>query len=501
MLAYERATLRLVAVSDSLVAKYGYGREQLLGMTLPDLFASDQQARLAAFIDTNVRDERPGRIASAECWRQRYKDGTIIEVDITGDDLEIDGLSCRLLHFQDVTAHNGTLAELRQARELLSASEAHYRLLFDQNPIPVVAYDRATLEIVAANHATIAVYGYSMEELLSMTVKELRPPEDVDSYLAYLEGVKGQRRIGFLGDQPHRHQYKDGTIIDVEVTGDDVILDGRECRLALCVDVTLTEQLSQSGEHMLAIVNDILDISKIETGRLELDITDFDLHEAIEQTCSGPRFEAMAKGLRLDVEIAAEVPRLMRGDCRRIQQVLLNLVANAVKFTARGGVRVRVGARSARDGDRRVRFEVSDTGIGLDPASLELMFEPFTQADVSTTRHYGGTGLGLAIAQELVTLMSGTIGAESRRPARQHVLVRAGSAKRSTAIDGVADNQEARPAAPLWTRSPLVLIAEDSPVNQIVAIRALQRCGCRVHVVSDGREALNALSTRLSTLF
>jgi signal transduction histidine kinase len=173
------------------------------------------------------------------------------------------------------------------------------------------------------------------------------------------------------------------------------------------------EQVARSGEDMMRIINDILDVSKIEAGKLELDPCDFELHETIAQACASARLQAAAKGLSLQLEIAGEVPARARGDERRLRQVLTNLLANAVKFTGEGGIVVRVGAPTPPDGDARIRIEVADTGIGINPDTLEEMFEPFTQADASTTRRYGGTGLGLAIARQLIDLMGGAIGVDS----------------------------------------------------------------------------------------
>jgi PAS domain S-box-containing protein len=173
------------------------------------------------------------------------------------------------------------------------------------------------------------------------------------------------------------------------------------------------EQVSRSGEDMMRIIGDILDVSKIEAGRLELDVCEFAVRETLKQACAVGELEASAKGVTLELVIADEVPLRAGGDDRRIGQVLRNLVANAVKFTSEGTVAVRVSAATQPSGGTRLRVEVSDTGIGIDPDSLTHMFEPFTQADASTTRRYGGSGLGLAIVRELIALMGGTIGATS----------------------------------------------------------------------------------------
>jgi len=445
---------------------------------------------------------------------------------------------------------------LRRAREELRDVGRQYRLLFEHNPQPMVVYDRETLAIVAVSNSAVANYGYSREEFVSLTIRDLVPAEDLPEADRFLEDL-ASGGAGGLVSRPWRHHFKDGTIIDVEVTSDELSLDGRACRLVLCQDVTerkrataelaiardqaveasnmksaflanvsheirtpmngvigmnellldtelndeqraYAEQVARSGEQMIAVINDVLDLSRIEAGHLDLDITDFDLDDTVERTCAVARAQARAKGLEVEVHIAEEMPRRVRGDGRRFGQVLLNLLSNAVKFTATGTIAVRVIAgqelpRSAADATS-IRVEVADTGIGIEPASLARMFEPFTQADVSTTRNYGGTGLGLAIARELVEMMGGTIGAVSQ-PGQGSTFsfeVELSTAPVVTALP--AEGGDAISLA--WPSPPLVLVAEDSQINQIVATRALERCGCHVHIASDGIEALDALMAR-----
>jgi len=258
------------------------------------------------------------------------------------------------------------------------------------------------------------------------------------------------------------------------------------------------EQVEQSGEHMLTIINDILDISKIETGHLQLEIAEFDLHELIERACVPAGLDAQAKGVQLEIQIDPLAPRRVRGDAARVRQVLLNMVGNAVKFTSHGSVAVR--ARRREGGGDHVLLEVIDSGIGVDPERLEQMFQPFVQADVSTTREYGGNGLGLAIAKELVELMGGTIGASSElgrgstfwvelslpEVATTQTVPVMGRGERVVRLSERRSNPDAA----------LVLVVEDSPVNRLVAVHVLERLGFRAHVVNDGREALQALSTQ-----
>jgi PAS domain S-box-containing protein len=426
---------------------------------------------------------------------------------------------------------------LQLARAQLRSSEERYRVLFEQNPLPMVTYDRQTLQIVAASNAMVASYGYSLDELHAMTVQDLQASEDVALPLG-------------------RHERRDGTIIDVDVTTNNVTVNGRECAIALYNDVTernitaaeaalaheqvveasnmksaflanvshevrtpmngvigMTEllmqtkldeeqvayaaQIEQSGEHMLAIINDILDISKIETGHLALDVTDFDLGETIKETCSAAGALARAKGLRLDLQIESDVPTRVRGDGRRLRQVLANLLSNAVKFTPAGTVAVHISATRAPRETTEVRVVVADTGIGIQPDALQRMFEPFTQADVSTTRLYGGTGLGLAIAREIIQLMGGTITADST-PGHGSTFRFAVQLEAPPDLNALPEPNvdPTGMQAPAWPDPPLVLVAEDSQINQIVAARVLERCGCRVEIVADGGEALRALATR-----
>ena len=454
---------------------------------------------------------------------------------------------------RDVTLRVEAQQALASSRERLEASERMHREIFERNPQPMWLYDRASWEIFAVNEAAIAVYGYSREEFLALRVLDLIDSDQVPAFLESMTVTEGGRS-GYRVAVPRSHRYRDGTIAEVEVTANDVTIDGRACRVALISDVTernrvaaelaaardeaveasntksaflanisheirtpmngvlgmtellldsvldedqrlLAQQVSSSGEQMVALIDDILDISKIEAGQLALEQTIFALHDAIEQACAVAGIQAAAKGLELEVEIAAEVPRETRGDSRRLRQIVLNLVANAVKFTSEGGITVRASTRRVGQDDGVMRVEVGDSGIGIAPAVLERMFEPFTQADASTTRHYGGTGLGLAIARELTELMGGTIGARSEPATGSTFWFELPLVNEKLVTRQPARDQRAG-ASRLWLSTPVVLVAEDSPVNQTVAVRTLERFGCQVEVVADGRQALEKLSAR-----
>src|SRR5918999_3197880 len=252
------------------------------------------------------------------------------------------------------------------------------------------------------------------------------------------------------------------------------------------------ETAAASGEALLGVIDDILDFSQIEAGKLELDSHEFDLRDAVEDTCEMLAPQAHGKELELTAFVGDDVPAIVHGDRRRLRQVLTNLVSNAVKFTHRGEVAVRVELVERGESGALLRFEVSDTGIGIAKAKLGSLFESFSQADTSTTRRYGGTGLGLAIARQLVGLMGGRIGAESAPGAGSRfwfaVRLPEGApaprrAPASTRGLKAADPQDVR-----------LLVVEDNEVNQLVIETMLTKRGFSVDRANDGAEALAKLA-------
>jgi two-component system sensor histidine kinase/response regulator len=257
------------------------------------------------------------------------------------------------------------------------------------------------------------------------------------------------------------------------------------------------EKIGHSGQHLLGIINHILDFSKIEAGRLELEVVDFRLDALMRNLETQLGETAAARGLHFEFDIAPELARPLRGDPLRLEQVLLNFVGNAVKFSERGSVEVRARALRAFGHETLVRFEVEDHGIGIDPAEVAQLFTPFHQADPSTTRRYGGTGLGLVISKQLAELMGGEAGVESE-PGR-------GSTFWFTARLGQGGAQETRPlrkAAPLPGAASqrldgtAVLLVEDNVFSQQVGRELLENAGATVAVAANGSEALALMRGR-----
>jgi signal transduction histidine kinase/CheY-like chemotaxis protein/streptogramin lyase len=250
----------------------------------------------------------------------------------------------------------------------------------------------------------------------------------------------------------------------------------------------MVRMIRSSGDALLRVVNDVLDFSKVEAGKLDLEVAPFQLHGCLQESLGLFVAAAAEKGLHLACELAPELPAWVSGDDTRLRQVVLNLISNALKFTSAGEVVLSAGLQTSDEATHRIVIEVRDTGIGIAPEQLPLLFSSFHQADVSTSRRYGGTGLGLAIAKRLVELMGGTIAVESR-PGE-------GSSFRFTVVVGRAREPVTLRAAPLpmvSARSQLkVLVAEDNPVNQKVVLMLLKRLGVVTDLAADGAQAIAA---------
>jgi PAS domain S-box-containing protein len=445
-----------------------------------------------------------------------------------------------------IKANQRRLAVLVEARtKELRATESRFRILFADTPLPLFLYDVATFQYIEVNDAAVARYGYSREEFLRMKVTDIRPPEDVPRALEQIRQPEGQDR------RLWRHCLKDGSTIDVEITSRRIDWNGRTAVLVAAQDVTerkraeleLTkakemaeasslakgaflanmsheirtpmngilgmtellfgtalereqseylEMLKGSADALLTIINDILDFSKIEAGKLDLNNEEFALCDLINATMKALRISAHRKGLVLAWEILPDVPELVIGDQVRLRQVMSNLVGNAIKFTERGEVSLKVRKEAEQDGHVVVCFAVRDTGIGIAPDKHSVIFESFAQADASTTRKFGGTGLGLPISQRLTRMMGGTIFLESvlGEGSTFHFTIRFRAAERLLAVLPALHYKQRAESKGKTLR---VLVAEDNKVNQVIVGRLLGKAGHRAAIVDNGRAALSAL--------
>ena len=457
--------------------------------------------------------------------------------------------------------------ERSRHREAMRARETHYRQLFESNPLPMWLYDTKTLAFLAVNDAAVVHYGYTREQFLAMTIKDIRPSEDVAQLLANVNAVKADSELS----GPWRHRKRDGTEIFVEIASHSIDFSGLSARLVLANDVTdrqrieaevrrLNEDLEKrvkqrtmenerliaelkaardaaeeanrakssflanmsheirtpmnaviglatlalktdlnarqkdyvlkihnAGISLLGLINDILDFSKIEAGRLSLEKVDFSLDGVMERVTSLTNQGASAKGLELLVRVPLDVPQALAGDPHRLGQVLLNLVGNSVKFTEKGEIELEVALLEETGEKVKLRFSVKDSGIGMTDEQTARLFQPFSQADGSTTRKYGGTGLGLSITRRLVELMGGQISVESAPGI--------GSTFTFTSWFGQGtEDARKRHAIPGNLHGARVLVADDSPSAREIMQEILTSLRFRVEVAASGEEAIAAVS-------
>lgn len=386
--------------------------------------------------------------------------------------------------------------------------------------------------------------GYSRDELLQMGIADIDPDFPVDHWDEFWQQLIDQRTMTFEG----RHKTKTGQLYPVEITANYLEFDGQGYNLGLVRNITerkKTEALLQeskeraesanrakteflanmshelrtpmhgiismahllrstelneeqqdclegmelSAKSLLALISDILDISKVEAGKLELEYADFSLRQTLQEVITSQSYSIRQKGLQLFTDLPGELPDILQGDALRVKQILLNLLGNAIKFSERGSISIAVKPVS-RDGNTIVlRLSVSDTGIGMSAAAMERIFAPFEQADSSTTRRYGGTGLGLSICRRLVELMGGRIWAESTQGVGSSFYVE---------LPFLLQRQVEPPQKPspsvssgLAASRPLtILLAEDNLINARSMSAILSRMGHQVTTVADGLLAL-----------
>ncbi len=435
MWVFDVQTLAFLAVNPAAVAQYGYSRDEFLAMTVADIRTFEDAVRVRNYIaERHLGPRRSVR------WTHRRKDGSSISVDVVSDPLDYGQRPARLVLAMDVTERERAEAAKTRLNEELEGYRDHLEGLVEVRTAELTA---ARQQADDANRAKSA--------FLANMSHEIRTP---------LNAIVGLNYLIRQGD----------------------ITAEQSARL---------DKIDSAGQHLLSIINDVLDLSKIEAGRVQIEATDFHLSAILDNVQSIVADAARAKGLEILVDSNA-VPMWLRGDPTRLRQALLNFASNAVKFTERGQISLRAKLLSDEGGELLVRFEVEDTGIGMTPEQLPRLFQAFEQADESITRKFGGTGLGLAISQRLARLMGGECGVESTAGIgstfwftahlqRGHGVTPSGT---STVVAGADVQLRER------HRGRRILLAEDNEVNLEVALAMLHGVGLHVDTAADGREAL-----------
>ncbi|KUJ72779.1 PAS domain-containing protein [Thiomicrospira sp. WB1] len=441
--------------------------------------------------------------------------------------------------------------EQKRTQQALEESEAHFRTLFELYPDATTLFDAETLKPARFNDQAHQQLGYSAEEYAELRIFDFEVMENPEEVRQHAEAIHMNGRDDF----ETKHRRKNGDIIDVHVTVEKITINGHVYLLGVFRDITevkryqtqledakreaeianqakseflanmsheirtpmngiigmselgdLTDdpaqlkdylhQVHHSGRQLLGIINDILDFSKIEAGKLMVAPAPFYLTELVENLQNLFNPMAKEKGIRLSVNVSDQLGPVYEADSMRLRQVLTNLVGNAIKFTETGQVTLSVQPQSVHanadlSDSVRVYFGIEDTGIGMSVNQQRLLFQPFQQADASTTRAHGGTGLGLVISERLVRAMGGTgIEVQSQLGVGSHfgfVL---------PLIPSDLDKVQAEQADDLQEMTRLtghVLLVEDNPINQEVAKAQLNQLGLTYELVTNGREAVEAV--------
>jgi PAS domain S-box-containing protein len=524
---------RLLEVNASYCRMSGYSVPELLAMHISDLDIDDTAADVAArireaMVQGGIRFES----------RHRRKDGSIFEVEVSVQSQPVESGQI-VVFLRDITRRKQAEAELKNLRTAVEQSENTIMITDTEGCIEYVnpAFEKST--------------GFTVAEVRGLNCRLLKSGKQSQSVYQELWTTiaAGQTWRGRL-----HNQRKDGTLYWESATISPVhdkqgkivhfIAIKEDITKQKAMEARLTEALAQaelsaaakseflsvmshelrtplngvlglaellsctpldaeqriyvetisnSGNHLLAVVNDILDFSSIERGTLTLDADPLAIAELGELSDTAVRKAAADKRLEFRCEVAADVPELIIGDARRICQILINLLGNAVKFTSAGSVVLRIALAAA--GDRRfLDFSVADTGIGISADILECLFEPFTQAESKKNRRFGGTGLGLAISKRLAEGMGGSITVNSQ-PDHGSTFTFHLPLKQFSGLPAAAA-PVAVPSSPelALTSGGLVLVVEDDPTSRMVAGKMLQRLGYCTEFSADGAAAVEAFA-------
>ncbi len=422
--------------------------------------------------------------------------------------------------------------------EKTTVSKKTLQTILDSMPYGIIIIDKEK-KIQTANHAALSLMGYESEdEIAGMTCNNTLCPAEKDKcpILDLKQQLDRSEKILVTKDGKRIPILK--TVIPLSLDGKDVLLEAViditerkraekeliEARYAaeesnrlkseflanmsheirtpmngilgmtsLALDTELTEEqrdylitAQNSGYALLDIINNILDFSKIEASRLTLDVMDFNLRLTVEGVADILAPQASAKGLELACLVHHDVPSLLKGDSGRIRQILLNLGSNAIKFTGKGEVIIRAELKEETENKAVILFSVTDTGVGVHEEKQRAIFDPFVQADGSTTRVYGGTGLGLAISKKLVEMMGGEISVDSKT-GKGSTFWFTVTLEKQKEKEGITEDIHPD------IKGMRILIADDNETNRTILMKMVENFGCKAEAVSSGAEAIKAL--------
>jgi two-component system, sensor histidine kinase len=521
---------QIIDANEAAVKDYGYSYEELLKLKITDL-------RLPATIEIKNNENREGDGIFYEAIHLR-KDGTTFPVEVSSKDTDIGGGNITLCIIRDITERKTSERELME-------SEEKFRLLFhnvtDTIFVHEINEDKSTGKIIEVNDAACSIWGYSREEFLTMTSMNLDTRDNIEELLRWRSELHRTK----LGTIERAGRRKDGSRIEVEINAHVFSLKGKEVILAVIRDITqrknaeealikAKEEAERANKHkseflanmsheirtplngvigmidltllteldeeqkenlitskncaksLLGVINDILDFSKLEAGKLHIENFNYDLKELVENTVKVHSQRAAEKKLDFTYSFSSQIPQLVKGDPNRLQQILNNLLDNAVKFTHSGNVRLLIKEGLSTENGMELLFSVSDTGIGISEENKNNLFRAFNQLDGSVTRKYGGTGLGLVISRQLVEMMGGKLWLCDNTEVGCTFCF---TIKCQKGVEIIGSSQQ-ESQLNVAKSSLKVLIAEDDDVNQMVLLRMLRDKVGAIDIAANGLEAV-----------
>ena len=555
---------RFGSINAAMTRIFGFSQEELTGRAAKEIYVDPVEH------DRVGLEAYPLMMQGGEYQtdiRFRHLDGRSLWIHLTGrminpEDPELGSVWI----FEDITVRVALEQTHREDEARLRSSETRLTTIFRTSPDVIAISQRDTGRFLEVNKAFERIMGYRREEVLGRTALELGAWGSSELRDRMLDELDDQPR---LENYTTRFRRKNGELFPVMLSLEQTELEGVACLIFCARDITEQERINEellqarniaqaanraksqflanmsheirtpmngvlgmaqllamtqltaeqqtyvetlrsSGKNLLALISDILDLSKIEAGKMELEETDFDLRAEIRSTVKLLTIHAREKRLELLTPVDLQLPNRLRGDAGRLRQILNNLMGNALKFTSKGSVTLEIRKEREDDSTVALRFLIHDTGIGIPAEKLESIFAPFTQADGSTTRSYGGTGLGLTISRQLAELMGGSIGVESR-PGKGSTFWFTAVLEKQTVIPCSPSPPRKGSSICSTVRGRLemgkpgggvtrLLLVEDEPINQMVITVTLEKFGFLVDLAENGREALTALENNDYTL-